>query len=100
MWTEAVKSDSRPKVILLPFTFLQWENSPRDEYYRYLPTVFQLALRGAPATEIAEYLGQVTVEQIGLSATLQSEPAGRGGFLGLNRVVIPILDRLGRSHSL
>ncbi len=51
----------------------RWENAPRDEYYAYLPQVFSWRLRAAPATEIAEYLRQVTVEQIGLPATRQTE---------------------------
>jgi len=56
-----------------PIGVSQLEDSPRDEYYGYLPQVFQLALRAAPATEIAEYLRQVTVERIGLAASLQTE---------------------------
>ena len=49
----------------------RWDDAPRDEYYGYLPQVFQLALRAAPAIEIAEYLRWVTIECMGLYASVE-----------------------------
>jgi hypothetical protein len=43
---------------------------PRDEYHRYLPQVFKLALEDAPPLKIAEYLHQVVSERMGLSSRL------------------------------
>jgi hypothetical protein len=40
----------------------------RDEYYPYLPVVFNMALNGADSLEIAQYLSSVTQENMGLSA--------------------------------
>jgi hypothetical protein len=48
-------------------------DGPRDEYYGYLPTVFQLARRGASALEIAEYLRNVVEEHIGFSSSVDME---------------------------
>jgi len=56
-----------------PIGVSRWESAPRDEYQGYVPQVFHLALQAAPATEIAEYLRQVTVERISLSASLETE---------------------------
>lgn len=56
-----------------PIGVSRLEGAPRDEYQSYLPKVFQLALRAAPATGIAEYLRQATVERIGLSTSLETE---------------------------
>ncbi len=36
-----------------PIDVSRFNDAPRDEYQGYLPQVFQLALRAAPATEIA-----------------------------------------------
>lgn len=38
----------------------------RDEYYSYLPTVFQLLMHGDRAEAIAEYLSSVSRESMGL----------------------------------
>lgn len=43
----------------------------RDEYYGYLPQVFQLVLEGAGAAAIAEHLTSIERERMGLS----TEPA-------------------------
>ncbi|MDO5653298.1 MAG: hypothetical protein Q4G39_04265 [Brachymonas sp.] len=40
----------------------------RDEYDTYLSQVFSLAVRGAVAKDIAVYLTDATVQQMGLSA--------------------------------
>ena len=39
-------------------------HAPRDEYHRYLPQVFKLALEDAPPLKIAEYLHQVVSERM------------------------------------
>lgn len=39
----------------------------RDEYQSYVPKVFQLLQRNAPAKEIADYLVSTALETIGLS---------------------------------
>ncbi len=56
-----------------PIGVSRFDDAPRDEYQGYLPQVFQFALRAAPATEIAEYMRQVTVERMGLSASPEAE---------------------------
>jgi hypothetical protein len=38
----------------------------RDEYYEYLPQVFRLALEGDDPKAIADYLGWVETERMGL----------------------------------
>jgi hypothetical protein len=38
----------------------------RDEYHAYLPVVFDLLKRGASASELAEYLGKVEEERMGV----------------------------------
>lgn len=43
----------------------------RDEYYDYLPQVFKLAIEGASAKTIAEYLHSVETETMGLSGNLK-----------------------------
>jgi hypothetical protein len=40
----------------------------RDEYHRYLPQVFKLALEDATLQEIAEYLHNVVSERMGMSS--------------------------------
>jgi hypothetical protein len=56
-----------------PIGISKFEDPPRDEYYGYLPQVFQLALRCASPLEIAEYLCKVATEMMGLPSTIQSE---------------------------
>jgi hypothetical protein len=56
-----------------PIGISKWEDSPRDEYQGYLPTVFSLAIRGASALEIAEYLRQVATERMGLDFSIERE---------------------------
>ena len=56
-----------------PIGISKWEDSPRDEYQGYLPTVFSLAIRGASALEIAEYLRQVATERMGLDSSIEEE---------------------------
>ena len=43
----------------------------RDEYYDYLPQVFKLAIEGASAKTIPEYLHSVETETMGLSGNLR-----------------------------
>lgn len=47
----------------------------RDEYYSYLPTVFNMVLNNADANEIALYLHKVTIESIGLMSNVNSHIA-------------------------
>ncbi len=39
----------------------------RDEYYSYLPQVFLLVKENAAATEIADYLSEISTENMGLN---------------------------------
>lgn len=41
---------------------------PRDEYQSYLPRVFSMAMADESPERIAEYLTEVTTENMGLSA--------------------------------
>ncbi len=43
----------------------------RDEYYGYLPTVFQLVLENASENKITEYLLWVETKRMGLSGNQQ-----------------------------
>jgi hypothetical protein len=45
---------------------------PRDEYYAYLPLVFNLALENATELQIAEYLCNYINENIGLSSSVEA----------------------------
>jgi hypothetical protein len=45
----------------------------RDEYHNYLPQVFSLLRDGRNAESIADYLGEVTRETIGLSGDAKSD---------------------------
>ena len=56
-----------------PIGVSRWERAPRDEYHRYLPSVFQLARKGALPSAIAEYLCAVVTEQMGLSSSVEQE---------------------------
>jgi hypothetical protein len=47
------------------------ENPPRDEYYAYVPHVFQLAMKRGTTDEIAESLSQIVREQMGLASPIQ-----------------------------
>ena len=44
----------------------------RDEYYSYLPQVFQLVRGGADATAIAEHLAAIERERMGLQGNVAS----------------------------
>lgn len=56
-----------------PIGVSHFEDPPRDEYYRYLPTVFQLARNGALSSEIAEHLCKTATECMGLSSSVAAE---------------------------
>lgn len=45
----------------------------RDEYHAYLPKVFSLLRSGADGHAIAKYLGEVTVNRMGLTANSQHD---------------------------
>lgn len=45
---------------------------PRDEYYAYLPVVFNLALENATESQIAEFLCKCINENIGLSSSVEA----------------------------
>jgi hypothetical protein len=42
----------------------------RDEYYGYLPEVYQLKISGATKTEIANYLDLVVTNRMGMSSNM------------------------------
>jgi len=43
----------------------------RDEYYGYLPEVYQLKINGATKTEIAKYLDLVVTNRMGMSSNME-----------------------------
>ena len=43
----------------------------RDEYYGYLPQVFQLKISGASKSEIAKYLDGVVTERMGMESDIE-----------------------------
>ena len=45
----------------------------RDEYHSYLPQVFRLLFDGRSAESIADYLGKVTRENMGLSGNPKND---------------------------
>ena len=45
----------------------------RDEYYSYLPTVFRLLKEDAKVEAIADYLGKITLEHMGLGVNRQRD---------------------------
>ncbi|WXG53380.1 MAG: hypothetical protein RNU03_01360 [Candidatus Sedimenticola sp. (ex Thyasira tokunagai)] len=47
----------------------------RDEYHSYLPRVFSMALEYASPEPIAEYLGIVTTENMGLASAKEHDLA-------------------------
>jgi hypothetical protein len=54
---------------------LSGTDSARDEYQRYLPQVFKLALEDAAPPEIAEYLHKIVAERIGLPSCVDNHLA-------------------------
>jgi hypothetical protein len=50
-------------------------NTPqaRDEYYSYLPRVFRLLREGRSAASIADYLGKITTESMGLPGDAKND---------------------------
>ena len=44
----------------------------RDEYYGYLPKVFNMVLQGKPKDEIADYLVQIETESMGFDNSKNS----------------------------
>lgn len=57
----------------------------RDEYYSYLPDVFQMVLRGASASEIAEHLHRIANENMGLGSSLSDHTAVAEKIHGLEK---------------
>jgi hypothetical protein len=43
----------------------------RDEYYVYVPQVFQLKISGASKLEIAKYLDKLATERMGLESNIE-----------------------------
>ncbi|MCC4283920.1 hypothetical protein LL273_09290 [Marinobacter salarius] len=60
----------------------------RDEYQSYLPRVFVLALEGNSSEIIANYLGVVSTESMGLSHTPEHD-------LKIARLIIEIKEKIG-----
>jgi hypothetical protein len=46
---------------------------PRDEYYSYLPNVLRLLNEGASVDTIADYLGEITSERMGLGVNRERD---------------------------
>lgn len=46
-------------------------DNARDEYYKYLPEVYQLKINGATKIEIANYLDLVMTERMGMSTNME-----------------------------
>lgn len=44
---------------------------PRDEYKSYVPQIFNLTIKNAPAEEIAQELNRIETKTIGLSGDLE-----------------------------
>ena len=47
----------------------------RDEYYGYLPELFQMVLGDAPTSRIAAYLHSVATDRMGLESSLEGHLA-------------------------
>ncbi|MES2616693.1 MAG: hypothetical protein V4613_02380 [Bacteroidota bacterium] len=47
------------------------KKNARDEYYGYLPQVYQLKIKGATKTEIAKFLDLVVTDRMGLSSNME-----------------------------
>lgn len=60
----------------------------RDEYHAYLPNVFSYAMEGKSSNSIAEYLGTVAVESMGLSPISSHDQK-------IARLIIEIKEELG-----
>lgn len=43
----------------------------RDEYYGYLPQVYQLKINGSSKVEIAKYLYEMVTERMGMESTME-----------------------------
>lgn len=43
----------------------------RDEYYSYLPQIYQLKINGADKIEIAKYLDKIIVERMGMESNMK-----------------------------
>jgi len=66
--------------------------SPRDEYQSYLPKVFTLVLGNDKPEIIADYLGSVTTEMMGLSLATEHD-------LVIARLIIDIKRGLRELNS-
>ena len=60
----------------------------RDEYQSYLPRVFAYALENASPEPIAQYLGVVSTESMGLSATPEHD-------MKIAEIIIEVKEGLG-----
>lgn len=60
----------------------------RDEYQSYLPQVFKMALEYNEPEKIAEYLGVVTSENMGL-------PRGTGNDLVISKLILEVKEAVG-----
>jgi hypothetical protein len=60
----------------------------RDEYQSYLPRVFAYAMESNSPSAIAKYLGIVSTESMGLSASLELD-------MNIAKMIIEIKESLG-----
>ena len=54
-----------------PIGVNDYGENARDEYYGYLPIVYQLKINGATKTEIANYLDLVMTDKMGMSSNME-----------------------------
>jgi hypothetical protein len=52
----------------------------RDEYYSYLPKLLELLKRGSNENEIADYLGSITSDRMGLGTNHARDFGYRGNL--------------------
>ncbi len=63
--------------------------APRDEYYDYLPYVFELALKNASPLEIAAYLHEVITERMELSSSVDQQLRVAEKICALKQSLLP-----------
>lgn len=54
-----------------PIEVKNYGDNARDEYYSYLPQVYQLKVGGATEMEIAKYLDNVITERMGMESNME-----------------------------
>ena len=59
----------------------------RDEYYSYLPQVFDLLKKNANAEQIADYLFQVSTQRMGLSGNREHDLEVAGVLLNWRQLI-------------